>query len=259
MDRYTQLMPGRPKLGQHFLADQLVLERIASAAASAGDTVVEIGPGRGALTRLLARNARQVVAVELDGQLAAELWQRCGNPPNLEVVGCNILDVNLTQVFKEIERNKCVVTGNLPYYITSPILRFVLGAGHLMRSATFLMQEEVADRVVAEPGSKSFGYLSCLCQLQSDPAKLFSVEPGAFIPAPRVRSAVVRFAMSSEPPPRGLLSFLGTCFRSPRKTLRNNLAGHYPATRLAADPLAGMRAQQLKLRELKGLWLRLNA
>ena len=252
-------MPGRPKLGQHFLADQAVLERIASAAASAGDTVVEIGPGRGALTRHLVRSARQVIAVELDLQLAEELRQRCGDPPNLEVIGCNMLDANLSELLKNTERNESVVTGNLPYYITSPILRSVLEAGHLIRSATFLIQEEVADRAVAGSGTRSFGYLSCLCQLHSKPTKLFSVNPGAFFPPPKVRSAVVRFAMTPEPPPDGLLSFLGACFRSPRKTLRNNLAGRYPAHKLVADPCAGLRAQQLELSELEDMWRRLNA
>lgn len=252
-------MPRRPKLGQHFLADQLVLERIAAAAASAGDTVVEIGPGRGALTRYLVRRARQVIAVELDLQLAGELSRRCGDPPNLEVIGCSILDVNLARLFENIQRNEAVVTGNLPYFITSPILRSVFGASHLARSATFLMQEEVADRAVAAPGTKSFGFLSCVCQLHSDPTKLFSVKPGAFIPPPNVRSAVVRFVMSPEPPPEGLLAFLAACFRSPRKTLRNNLSGRYPGSRLAADPCAGLRAQQLELRELEGMWRRLIA
>lgn len=251
-------MRRRPKLGQHFLTDLSVLERIAAAAASAGDTVVEIGPGYGALTRYLVRSARDVVAVELDIRLAAKLAERCEHPANLEVIRGDILDVDLSRLFKHTISSQCVVTGNLPYYITSPILRSVFAANHLMRSATFLMQEEVADRTVAKPGAKSFGYLSCLCQLHSDPTKLFRVEPGAFTPPPKVRSAVVRFVMRGDSPPDGLLSFLGACFRSPRKTLRNNLAGHYPLGRLAIDRCAGLRAQQIGIEELAAMWKRLS-
>ena len=251
-------MQGGAKLGQHFLHDEDVLARMASAAVSPGDTVVEVGPGRGALTRHLLGIARQVLAVELDEGLAEALPRRCGDPQGLTVIAADILQVSLPDILSESTPRRSVVVGNLPYYITSPILRNVLAARHEFRSATFLMQEEVADRVVARGGTRSFGFLSCFCQLQSGPEKLFRVPPGAFDPPPAVHSAVVRFEIAGEPPPAGLLAFLSACFRHPRKMLKNNLAAHYPSPRLKADPCAGMRAQQLSLCELIKMWERLE-
>ena len=251
-------MQGRGKLGQHFLQDEGVLARIASAAVAPDDTVVEIGPGRGALTRHLLEIARHVLAIELDAGLAEALPQRCGAPQRLTVITADILQVSLPDILSESPPTRSVIVGNLPYYITSPILRKVLGARHGFRSATFLMQEEVADRVVASGGSRSFGFLSCFCQLQSGPEKLFRVPPDAFEPPPAVHSAVVRFDVAGEPPPAGLLAFLSACFRQPRKTLKNNLAARYPPDRVHADPCAGMRAQQLSLGQLREMWERLE-
>ena len=231
---------------------------MASAAVVPGDTVIEIGPGRGALTRHLLGIARRVLAVELDARLADALARRCGDPQGLTVIAADILEVSLPDILSESLPKRSVIVGNLPYYITSPILQKVLAARNEFRSATFLMQEEVADRVVASGGSRSFGFLSCLCQLHSGPEKLFRVPPGAFSPPPAVHSAVVRFEVDSEPPPPGLLPFLSACFRHPRKMLKNNLAAHYPPQQLNADPCAGMRAQQLSLSELRGMWERLE-
>ena len=251
-------MRGGANLGQHFLRDEGLLARIASAAVAPDDTVIEIGPGRGALTRHLLGIAGRVVAIELDDELAEALPRRCGAPQGLTVIAADILKVSLPDILSEPLPGQTVVVGNLPYYITSPILRKVLAARDRFRSATFLMQDEVADRVVASAGSRSFGFLSCLCQLQSGPEKLFRVPPGAFEPPPAVHSAVVRFDIAGEPPPAGLLSFLSACFRHPRKMLKNNLAAHYPPRRLNADPCAGMRAQQLSLSELREMWARLE-
>ncbi len=247
------------KLGQHFLQDEAVLASIAAAAAAPGDTVVEIGPGRGTLTRHLLGTARRVVAIELDEGLAAALSQQRRGRQGLTVITADILRVDFPAILAEDDRERTVIVGNLPYYITSPILRAVFAARHLFRCATFLMQEEVADRVVAAGGSRSFGFLSCLCQLQSRPEKLFCVPPAAFAPPPRVRSAAVRFDLAGEPPPAGLLSFLSACFCQPRKTLKNNLAARYPTQLLRADRCAGMRAQQLSLDALRAMWGRLEA
>ena len=251
-------MPGGGKLGQHFLQDEGMLARMASAAVAPDDTVIEIGPGRGALTRHLLGIARHVVAIEVDAGLAGALPRRCCASPGLTVITADILQVSLPDILRQSSPSRSVVVGNLPYYITSPILRKVLAARHEFRSATFLIQEEVADRVVASGGSRSFGFLSCLCQLQSRPEKLFRVPPQAFEPPPAVHSAVVRFDVVGEPPPAGLLAFLSACFRQPRKTLKNNLAARYPPERLNADPCAGMRAQQLSLSRLREMWERLE-
>ena len=221
--------------------------------------MVEIGPGHGALTRHLLGPARRVVAVELDRRLAGGLWERCGRPANLAVIRKDILRCDLPALVAQTPRNQAVVTGNLPYYITSPVLRAVFAAHLSFRSATFLMQEEVADRATARPGNRSYGFLSCLCRLHSEPSKLFSVPPGAFSPPPKVRSAAVRFDLRRPPPPEGLRAFLGHCFRAPRKTLKNNLSGIYPRRRVSADPCAELRAQQLGIEELVALWHRLRS
>ncbi len=251
-------MPVRPKLGQHFLQDEGVLARIAQAAASPGDTVLEIGPGKGALTRHLLPSARRVVAVEIDSHLAEELPTRCGEASNLCVIEGDILDLDLRKLTADPAVSQSVVTGNLPYHITSPILRAVFKTGDAFRAATFLVQEEVADRTVAAPGQRAYGYLSCLCQLYSAPRKLFTVSPGAFLPPPQVHSAVVQFQLHGREPPEGLREFLSACFRAPRKTLRNNLLGLYPPSKVNADPCAKLRAQQLGLRGLTAMWRRIG-
>lgn len=251
-------MRAKPRLGQHFLDDQDVLRRIAETAVTPGDTVVEIGPGRGALTRHLVQTTARVVAVEIDADLARSLSERCGSPRNLEIIHADILSVDVSDYVKESNANQSVIVGNLPYYITSPILQSVFTAGKCFRAATFLMQEEVADRVVAQRGGGSYCYLSCWCQLHSKPAKLFTVPPEAFSPAPRVRSAVVRFDLSEDAPPDGFLEFMGACFHAPRKTLRNNLSRLYPKALVAGDPSSGLRAEQLDLDELTQMWRRLE-
>ena len=250
-------MQRRPKWDQHFLRDESTLERIAASAARRGDAVLEIGPGRGALTRHLLPIARQVVAVEVDADLARRLPERCGQARNLDVLNADILQIDLLEITGKYPVDQWVVVGNLPYYITSPILRAVFGAHRAFRCATFLVQDEVADRISARHGSRSYGYLSCLCQLWCKPSKLFSVPPEAFAPIPRVRSAVVRLELFREDPPDGLLEFLGACFRSPRKTLRNNLRGLFPTKLVTSDKCAGLRAEQLSLDELEAMWRRL--
>lgn len=251
-------MARRPALGQHFLRDRPALRRIARLAAAPGDTVIEVGPGRGALTRQLLRIASRVIAVELDRELAAELPARCGRSGRLRILREDILGCDLASLTSGLLKNQSVIAGNLPYYITSPVLRAAFSARHLFRSATFLMQEEVADRVVAAPQSRSYGFLSCLSQLHSRPAKRFSLAPRAFSPPPRVRSAVVTLDFSAPDPPEGFERFLSACFRQPRKTLKNNLLPHYRRSLLDDDPRSGLRAQQLATDDLMAMWVRLE-
>ena len=210
------------------------------------------------MTRHLVPIARQVVAVEVDSDLARDLPRKCGHASNLKVLHADILQVNLSLIADESNAMQWVVTGNLPYYITSPILRAVFAARRSFRSATFLVQDEVADRIAARQGSRSYCYLSCLCQLHSAPSKLFVVPPEAFSPVPRVRSAVVRLELLATAPPDGLQDFLGACFRSPRKTLQNNLRGRFPNDLLASDQCARLRAEQLSLAEITAMWRRLG-
>ncbi len=220
--------------------------------------VIEIGPGRGALTRPLLTRAERVVAIEVDPELTAALQRKYSDNPALSVIHADILSVDLTQWPAP------VIAGNLPYYITSPIIEKVLSAGPPLKRAVFLIQKEVAERLVARPGTRDYGYLSVFTQFLSEPRRLFTVPPGAFHPPPKVDSAVVELRMkpSAERPPRdeqqAFLRFAGACFAHKRKTLRNNLAGIYGRETIDGLPEAALRAEQLSLPQLKALFDKLS-
>ncbi len=250
----------RPPLGQHFLHDQGVLARIAaSLPLERGLVVVEIGPGRGALTEHLLRSGARIVAVEVDRELAAGLRDKFGDSAALEVIESDVLEVDLAELIGRRSEQPAMVTGNLPYYITSRILRKVFVAAERVEQAVFLIQKEVAERVVALQGSRDYGFLSVLSRLYAEPGLLFVVPPGCFRPPPQVTSAVVRLGMrtGSRVDP-AFVEFLKACFAQPRKTLLNNLAGRYERSRIGALPEAGRRAQELGLEELQSLWQRLD-
>ncbi|MDP3000499.1 MAG: 16S rRNA (adenine(1518)-N(6)/adenine(1519)-N(6))-dimethyltransferase RsmA [Bryobacterales bacterium] len=246
-------MPRR--LGQHFLKNQSILERIAGAVCpDLEPTVIEIGPGRGALTGHLLPRAGRVVAVEVDRALADVLRARFGGDSSLEIVIANVLETDLAQW------GPAVVAGNLPYYITSPIVEKVLSLGPSLRRAVFLVQHEVAERLAAGPGSRDYGLLSVRTQLLARVEILFAVPSAAFQPAPKVDSAVVRLTPQDRTGELGLddaerfLAFAGLCFTQKRKTLRNNLAGTYGREALDALPEAGLRAEQLSVERLAALY-----
>jgi 16S rRNA (adenine1518-N6/adenine1519-N6)-dimethyltransferase len=181
------------RLGQHFLTDRRALARIVDTLSLTGtEIVVEIGPGRGALTELLLARAARVVAIELDDALAAHLRSRF---PNLDVVHADVLDVPLASVASERDY---VLAGNIPYYITTPILFHALEPPMPQRSV-FLVQKEVADRVVAEPGSKIYGALSVNVQAVATPRLIARVPPGAFSPPPKVDSAILLLEPRPDP------------------------------------------------------------
>lgn len=186
----------RKRLGQHFLTDRSILARIADALTLTGhETVVEIGPGRGALTALLAERAARVVAVELDGTLAGILRTQFLLNPRVTIIDRDILDVQPSAV---AGTDDYVLAGNVPYYITTPILFHVLHPP-APRRAVFLVQREVAERVVSPPGSKVYGALSVNVQAVAEAKMLFTVPPGAFTPPPTVDSAVLLVTPRTEP------------------------------------------------------------
>jgi len=251
------------RLGQHFLTRKSTLDRIAEAACGERTPlVIEIGAGRGALTESLLERADKVVAIEVDPVLVHYLRQKFRDTLDagrLILVESDILKTDLGAW------GPAVIAGNLPYYITSPILERVFAAGASWKLAAILVQAEVAARIVAQPGRKEYGYLSVMVQVQARAERLFEVPRAAFRPPPKVDSAVVLLEPGGTASDAGsrvdlpsFLTFTGNCFRYKRKTLRNNLAGLYD--RSAIESLIGpkIRAESLSVAALAELCLALT-
>jgi 16S rRNA (adenine1518-N6/adenine1519-N6)-dimethyltransferase len=242
-------MPQKVKLGQNFLADQTARRRIVEALGDISDnTVVEIGPGKAAITELLAQKARELIAVELDCELASGLRGRFAAQDSVRILEQDILSLDLAALRRDNE--KLVVVGNLPYYITSDILLHLFRHHEAISRAVVMMQREVADRVVAAPGSRDYGVLSATAQMYARTEKLMTLPPGAFSPPPQVHSSVLRLTFA----PRfdelavdaeGFIAFLRKAFAQKRKTLLNNLraAGHEAAEMTSAADRAGVSLQ----------------
>jgi 16S rRNA (adenine1518-N6/adenine1519-N6)-dimethyltransferase len=257
-------MPNRPKLGQNFLHDSQAVERIVAALGDlSGQTVVEIGPGRGAITGGLAAKAAHVVAVEYDRELAAALRSQFP-PERVTVIEQDVLEFDFATAAAQAGA-KLHVAGNLPYYITSPILRKLAASHSAIGTAVLMVQREVGDRVTASPGSRDFGLLSVLVQAHGPVEPLFTLPPGAFSPPPQVHSTVFRWRFASRFEELGVeessfLRFVGQAFAQKRKTVANNLraAGVAPAVAQHALAQAGIdakaRAESLSIELLSGLW-----
>jgi len=205
------------RLGQHFLSDPAILARIADALdPQPGETVVEIGAGRGTLTDVLLARGLKVIAIEKDRGLAAAL----GTRENLTVVTGDALKVNWPAT---------KVIGNIPYYITSPLIDKAL-TPPLPERIVFLVQDEVADRIAAQPGGKTYGALSVGVQAVAKVEKLFTVARGSFRPPPKVRSALIRLTPLAQPlimdvEVAPLRAFVTACFSKRRKQLKNAVPG----------------------------------
>jgi 16S rRNA (adenine1518-N6/adenine1519-N6)-dimethyltransferase len=250
----------RQKLGQHFLVKSSVLDRIARAACPEREPVViEIGPGKGPLTGRLLERAARVVAVEIDPALVEFLRSKYAGEPRLTVIHGDALGADLGQW------GPAVIAGNLPYYAATPIIEKALALGEGLRHAVFLVQKEVAARLIAIPGRRDYGYLTLRTRLAADVEKLFDVPPSAFRPSPKVDSTLVRLRPRRRTAELGIhdtagfLSFLALCFRQKRKTIRNNLAGAYGKEIIGRWPEAAMRAEQLTLEQFAELYGRLAA
>jgi 16S rRNA (adenine1518-N6/adenine1519-N6)-dimethyltransferase len=232
-----QHVPSRhkPKLGQNFLVSPTAPRAIVDALGDlAQASVLEIGAGKGVLTRLLARRAKDLIAVELDRTLAASL-QREWPDKKVEIVCQDILTVDLTQLAAQ-RGVRLQVVGNLPYYISSPILMHLFAHSGVIDRAVLMAQREVAERIAAAPGTRAYGLLSATTQMYATVENLFTLPPEAFAPPPEVCSTVIRLTMHSrfeelEVEPEGFLRFLRHVFALKRKTLANNLraSGYSPA------------------------------
>jgi len=218
-------LKARKSLGQNFLVNEAVRDSIIEAAGlSAGDTVIEVGPGLGILTEKLASQAGRVVAVELDDGLAERLGNRLVRFRNIDIINADILELDLCELIKG---GTYKVVANIPYYITSPILRFFMQAELRPSLMVIMMQEEVARDVTAEPGE--MGFLAVSMRLFSIARMVCRVPADCFYPAPRVDSAVVRFDILPQPAVEvgdveGFLELVHAGFKAPRKQLHNSLA-----------------------------------
>jgi 16S rRNA (adenine1518-N6/adenine1519-N6)-dimethyltransferase len=269
----------KPKLGQHFLAsDSFALQLVDALGDLSQSTVLEIGPGRGVLTSLLAKRVRRLIAVELDRVLAAQLRLRFGMFPNVEVIEADILSIDFDSLFGpkpglrrpgiEFRPEPVKVIGNLPYYITSDILLRLFEYSKYFDTLVILVQREVADRLAAKPGSRDYGLLSATAQLHARVEKLFTLPPGAFAPPPKVYSTALRLTMTPRQDELGVagdgfIDFLKLSFGQKRKTLWNNLKSNYPESQLRAalaqarvKPAA--RAETLSLEDSAALYLALR-
>lgn len=265
---------GKPKLGQHFLRDQSAVTRIVEALGDVSQsTVLEIGPGPGTLTGLLAKRAGRLIAIEVDRVLAAQLSMAYALVPTVEVIQADILTVNFDTLFAPrpgtmrpgIQRapERVHVVGNLPYYITSDILLHLFAFEQHFDRAVIMVQREVADRLVAKPGGSEYGLLSATAQLYARVEKLFDLPPAAFNPPPKVHSAVIRLTM--EPKARELgvsaaemVAFFKLAFAQKRKTLGNNLKARYSNAELKSalgetKIQSSVRAEALSLEKMASL------
>jgi 16S rRNA (adenine1518-N6/adenine1519-N6)-dimethyltransferase len=269
----------KPKLGQHFLTDTVAPIRIVE---GLGDlsraTVLEIGPGRGGLTSLLARRARRVIAVETDRVLAAQLRMKFSLTPNVEIIEGDILAVDFNTLFgpkpgstrpgMEQAPEKVRVIGNLPYFITSEILLRLFEHRNLFDTFVLMVQKEVADRLAAHSGTSEYGLLSATAQLYTRVEKLFTLPPVAFSPPPKVHSTVVRLAPSPKLETlrvreEEFMHFLKASFAQKRKTLWNNLKSQYPPDSLKramgkARIQPAVRAEALSLEQSAALFRALS-
>lgn len=244
----------RKHFGQHFLHDPAIIRRIVeSFDPRPGQRIVEIGPGRGALTGLLLARAGELDAVEIDRDLAARLR----GTPGLRVHETDALRFDFAQLGQE-EQNLRVI-GNLPYNISTPLLFHLLEQAALIRDMLFMLQKEVVDRMIAAPNSPAYGRLSVMVQYRCAAEKLFDLGPGAFTPPPKVDSSIVylrpyREAPVAVPDQAGFARLVALAFANRRKTLRNNLKGVLDENAIRAAGVAPKaRAETLDLTQFAAL------
>jgi len=275
----TALIKSKKSLGQHFLTDHLIARQIIeSVSPRAEDVIIEIGPGTGALTAMLARRSGHVVAIEIDASLVEEL-RRTVSVRNLSIVNADVLKLDWPQTIEDARSRipgaalaRARVVANLPYYISTPIIERLLSPGRGLFDMTLMLQREVADRIVSEPGNRAYGYLSVMVQYYALASKLFDVPPSAFTPSPKVWSAVIRLVVREGPAVEVadeamFFALVRAAFAQRRKTIRNNLKAAATALEFrgpvesaleAASIDPRRRAETLSLIEFAELFKQLN-
>jgi len=216
------------RLGQHFLVDRNILNKvIRTAQVEKDDVVLEVGPGLGEMTLALASQVKRVIAIEIDSKLVAILENKMRDNPNVEVVKGDILKVDFNQFLKK-EGHPIKVVANLPYQITTPLLFHFIESKEAFSTFTLMLQKEVAERMVAPPGGKDYGPLSIFIQLFLNISIRFFIKPSAFFPPPKVESAVVHMVWKERPmietnDEEWFKRVVKACFGYRRKTLANAL------------------------------------
>lgn len=260
----------KKRWGQNFLIDQNILERIASASGARSDLyTVEIGPGMGAMTQLLAQQSRGVLAIDIDKSLEAPLQQVLAPFDNVRLHFADILSVNLeqelTQQFGLNQVPDYVVCANIPYNITTPIIFQLLEDCPHMQRATLMMQKEVAQRIISSPGSKDYGLLTLMTSYYADAQWLMKVSRNCFYPRPEVDSAVVQFTPLPQPrievrDEETFKAFLRTAFQMRRKTILNSSTAFFQVSKGEAQQTLeqvgikpNQRPEELSLEELASL------
>ena len=249
----------KARLGQNFLTDRNAAEKIVNALGDISQSlVVEVGPGRGALTDALVQRAGRVIAIEFDRMLATELRVKYSREPKMEVLEGDVLAIDFRTVLhrtigplndlRPLKPERARLLGNLPYYITSDILLHIFAFHDQFDLIVIMVQREMAERIAAKPGSRDYGLLSATAQLYTRVEKLFTLPPGAFAPPPKVHSTVLRMKVAPRfdelgVEPREFIEFLKLAFAMKRKTLLNNLKKRYSEEQVrAALKQAGIRA-----------------
>ena len=243
----------RKRFGQHFLTDTFVIEQIISAIApSAGEQMVEIGPGLAALTQPLVERLGKLTVIELDRDLVLRLQAHS----QLHVIASDVLRVDFTELAKTLQTPKLRVVGNLPYNISTPILFHLLTHVVAIKDQHFMLQKEVVDRMVAKPCSSDYSRLSVMLQWRYAMENVLLVPPEAFDPPPRVDSAIVRMLPLAEPPElnvKTLETLVQTAFSQRRKLLRHTLGKWLEEKKFGGDFDVHRRAEEVPVTEYVAL------
>ncbi|MEQ1763399.1 MAG: 16S rRNA (adenine(1518)-N(6)/adenine(1519)-N(6))-dimethyltransferase RsmA [Pyrinomonadaceae bacterium] len=248
----------KKSLGQNFLVDENYVNKIIAVLdLKETDTVIEIGPGRGAITEYLVESGANVIAIELDREFVPMLRERFAANDNFSVVEADAINFDFEQILKG-QSPKAKLVANLPYYISTPILQHLSTQRHLFESLVLMFQKEVVDRITARPGDSDRGFLTVLVEAAFGVEKLFDVPPTAFRPVPKVTSSVARFTPKASviKDEKAFRDLISTAFGQKRKTILNNLKAVYPNAKdsLADSDIDGQRrAETLTLTE----WLQL--